>query len=228
MDTCLQTSAALRFELCSDYLWASLYPMLLSLVKRWVYASKVFSWIGQESDVAWDIVLTSIRRTFEYALKAQSEGTTISSLERLSIVIAKNCFLDFRRKDLRLLRFDYDGHSPGELPVTHNEANFSDAVLDKVHEEWLFSEIAKVVAGFSEKLRMALLIDIARHMDFDEANSDPTPLQQAFLEVGIRLQEYQLLLPTDPAARARHSSLVSLGYKRLASLINKQESAEAA
>jgi len=228
MDTCLQPPTALTFDLCSDSSWASLYPRLLTLVKRWVYASNVLSWTGQESDVAWDIVLTSIKRTFEYVLKARSEGTNIASLERLSIVIAKNCFLDVRRKDLRLLHLDHDEHLQEEWPMTHNEANLAEAVLDKLHEEWLFREVAKVVVDFPEKMRTALLIDLARRMDFNEADSDPTPLQQAFLEVGIQLQEYQRLLPKEPAARARHFSLVSLGYKRIARLIKQRECAEAA
>lgn len=228
MDTCLQISTALTFDLCSDSSWAGLYPRLLTLVKRWVYASNVLSWTGQESDVAWDIVLTSIKRTFEYVLKARSEGTNIASLERLSIVIAKNCFLDLRRKDLRLLHLDHDEHLQEAWPMTHNEANLAEAVLDKLHEEWLFSEVAKVVVDFPEKMRTALLIDLARRMDFNAADSDPTPLQQAFLEVGIQLQEYQRLLPKEPAARARHFSLVSLGYKRIARLIKQRECAAAA
>jgi DNA-directed RNA polymerase specialized sigma24 family protein len=228
MDTCLQIPTALTFDLCSDSSWASLYPRLLTLVKRWVYASNVLSWTGQESDVAWDIVLTSIKRTFEYVLKARSEGTNIASLERLSIVIAKNCFLDLRRKDLRLLHLDHDEHLQEGWPMTHNEANLAEAVLAKLHEEWLFREVAKVVVDFPEKMRMALLIDLARRMDFNAADSDPTPLQKAFLEVGIQLQEYQHLLPKEPAARARHFSLVSLGYKRIARLIKQRECAEAA
>jgi DNA-directed RNA polymerase specialized sigma24 family protein len=228
MDTCLQIPTALTFDLCSDSSWAGLYPRLLTLVKRWVYASNVLSWTGQESDVAWDIVLTSIKRTFEYVLKARSEGTNIASLERLSIVIAKNCFLDLRRKDLRLLHLDHDEHLQEGWPITHNEANLAEAVLAKLHEEWLFSEVAKVVVDFPEKMRTALLIDLARRMDFNAADSDPTPLQQAFLEVGIQLQEYQHLLPKEPAARARHFSLVSLGYKRIARLIKQRECAEAA
>jgi hypothetical protein len=228
MDTCLQTPTALTFDLCSDSSWASLYPRLLTLVKRWVYASNVLSWTGQESDVAWDIALTSIKRTFEYVLQARSEGTNIASLERLSIVIAKNCFLDLRRKDLRLLHLDHDEHLQEGWPMTHNEANLAEAVLDKLHEEWLFREVAKVVVDFPQKMRTALLIDLARRMDFNEADSDPTPLQQAFLEVGIQLQEYQRLLPKEPAARARHFSLVSLGYKRIARLIKQRECAEAA
>src|SRR6266480_2245928 len=141
MNTCLQAPSTLRFELNCDTLWASLYPMLLSRVKRWVYNSNVFSWTGQESDITWDIVLTAIRRTFEYVLKAQNDGIEILSLERLSVVIAKNCFLDLRRKDHRLLHFDRTIHSQWERPVSHNEVDISEVILDKVYEEWLFQEI---------------------------------------------------------------------------------------
>src|SRR3989442_13017817 len=98
MDTCLQTPTALTFDLCSDSSWASLYPRLLTLVKRWVYASNVLSWTGQESDVAWDIVLTSIKPTFKYVLKARGEEIKIVSLERLLSVLAKNYSSDLRDK----------------------------------------------------------------------------------------------------------------------------------
>ncbi len=203
-------------EATLDDLWPKLYPLLLSLVKRWVYASNVFSWIGQEADIAWDIVLTSIRRTFEYSLKAQSEGIPIVSLERLSIVIAKNCFHDLRRKDARLLCFDRDDYSQREQSIPEKMIDQAEAVDEKLYEQWLFIQVAKEIARFPDKMRRAVLIDIARRMDFNEPEANPTPLQQAFLEVGIRLQEYQNPLPDDPVARTRHASLVSLGYKRIA------------
>src|SRR5436309_10850872 len=133
MNTCLQTTSILTFELGSETHWASLYPMLLSRVKRWVYNSNVFSWISQESDITWDIVLTAMRRTFEYVLKAQNEGIEISSLERLSVVIAKNCFLDLRRKDRRLQPFNRDGYSQVENTI-YEEVDIAEAVLDKVYE----------------------------------------------------------------------------------------------
>jgi len=226
MNACLQTPSAFTFELSSDFPWVSLYPMLLSRVKRWVYNSHVFSWNGQENDIVWDIVLTTIKRTFEYTLNAQHDGITIGSLERLSIIIARNYYYDLRRKDYRLLHFDRDGYLQESRSVIHHETDFSEAVLDKVYEEWLFNELAKEIAKFPRKMRTALLIDLARRMEFDEVNSNPTPLQQAFLEVGIRLQEYQFLLPIDPIGRARHSSLVSLGYKRIATLFSVQKLTE--
>lgn len=228
MDTCLQPSASVLSAPSSDSLWITLYPLLLPLVKRWVYNSHVFSWIGQENDIVWDIVLTAIKRTFEYTLNAQREGITIGSLERLSIVIAKNYYQDLRRKDCRLLRLDRDSYSQERSMTIRDEADLSEAVLDKVYEEWLFHELAKEIAKFPRKMRTALLIDLARRMEFDEVNSNPTPLQQAFLEVGIRLQEYQHLLPIDPIGRARHSSLVSLGYKRIATVFRVQNFTEIA
>jgi hypothetical protein len=54
-------------------------------------------------------------------------------------------------------------------------------------------------------------------MSFEDGQ--PTALQQAFLDVGIRLQDYQGLLPNDPVAKSRHASLLSLAYKRLAQVI---------
>lgn len=217
MDTCLQSPGTVTGEMFNDATWGKLYPLLLALVKRWVYTSNVFSWVGQECDIAWDIVLTSIRRTYEYVLKAQGEGMVITSLERLSIVVAKNCFYDYRRKDYRLIHFDHDGSSRWEQPGGHDEVDLSEAVLEKVYEEWLFSELAREIARYPQKMRTAMLIDLAARMDFDA--NQPTPLQQAFLEAGIRLQEYQHLLPDDPIARARHASLASLGYKRIARLV---------
>lgn len=226
MDTCLQLPTSVADELNSDSIWDALYPRLLPLVKRWVYASNVNSWIGQETDIAWDIVLTTIKRTYEYALNAQRAGIAIASLECLSIVIAKNCFLDLRRKDYRLLHFDRDGYSQGSWSNTHDGVDLSEVVLDKIYEEWLFNELAREIADFPTKMRTALLIDLARRMAFDKVNSNPTPLQRAFLEVGIQLQDYQHLLPEDPNARMRHASLVSLAYKRIAMLVRVRQLAE--
>jgi hypothetical protein len=164
-------------------------------------------------------VLTTIKRAYEYVLNAQREGTPIGNLKRLSIVIAKNYYRDLRRKEWRLLHFDRDGYSQGKQFTKGREVDLSEAILEKVHEEWVFHELAKEIVKFPSKMRTALLIDIANRMAFTEVNTNPTALQQAFLKVGIRLQEYQCLLPIDAAAKARHSSLVSLAYKRIAGLV---------
>ena len=220
MNTLIQVPEVVTVEQSYDTLWIPLYLMLPPLAKRWVYSAHIYSWIGQENDIAWDIVLVTIQRTYEYALKARRENIPIASIQRLSIKIAKNYFHDLRRKDSRLQPFNRDGYSQVEYAI-HDEINTAEAVLDKVHEEWLFQEIAKEVANYPPKMRMAMLIDIAMRMHF---GSNPTPLQAAFLEVGIRLEEFQNLLPEDPVMRSRHASLVSLGYRKLAILLRNRES----
>jgi DNA-directed RNA polymerase specialized sigma24 family protein len=219
MNTAIQTPDAVTGEL-TDTLWATLYLLLHPLAKRWVYSAHIYSWIGQENDVAWDIVLVTIQRTYEYTLKAQHENIPIASIQRLSITIAKNYFQDLRRKDSRLQPFNRDGYSQVDYAI-HDEIDTAEAVLEKMHEEWLFQEIAKEIANYPPKMRMAMLIDIAMRMDF---GSNPTPLQAAFIAVGIQLQDFQNLLPEDPVMRSRHASLVSLGYRKLAMLFRTRES----
>jgi len=192
--------------------WIMLYPLLLPLAKRWVYAAGLYSWTGQENDIAWDIVLVTIQRTYEYNLKAQNENTPIGSFQKLSIRIAKNYFQDLRRKYSRLLPLYRDGYSPVENTY-HDERDMADVILDRMYEEWLLQEAAKEITSFPPKMRTAMLIDIARRMEF---GSLPSPLEAAFLKVGIQLREYENQLPQDQTLRSRHASLVSLGYKRLA------------
>jgi hypothetical protein len=221
MNTVIQTPDAVTGEL-TETLWVSLYLLLLPLSKRWVYASNTSSWVGQENEIAWDIVLVTIQRTYEYTQKAWRENIPIASIQRLSITIAKNYFQDLRRKDSRLQPFNRDGYSQMEYAI-HDEIDIVEVVLDKLHEEWLFQEIAKEIAIYPPKMRMAMLIDIATRMDF---GSNPTSLQAAFLAVGIQLQDFQNLLPEDPIIRLRHASLVSLGYRKLAMLFRTRESCE--
>jgi DNA-directed RNA polymerase specialized sigma24 family protein len=212
MNTLIQVPEVVTDEQTHETLWIPLYLLLFPLVKRWVYAAQIYSWIGQENDVAWDIVLVTILRTYEYKLKAHDENIPIGSFQRLSIRIARNYFQDLRRKDSRLQPFNRDGCSQVEYTI-HDEIDIAEVILDKLYEEWLFEEIAKEIASYPIKLRTAMLIDIARRMDFD---IQPTPLQAAFLDVGIQLQDYAELLPQDQIMRSRHASLVSLGYRKLA------------
>ena len=201
----------------SDDCWMSLYKRLRTLATHWVYNAPVNSWYGQENDVAWDIVLVAIERTFEYSLKAKNSGIAIFSLERLSIRIAKNYYWDLLRKENRLVHFDQEDSLPGYQISLSNLVDPSEIAFDMVYTEWLFTQIAHVVATFPEGTRTALLIDLASRMHFD--NDEYTPLQRAFLLVGIRLQDYQDLLPKDPAAKSRHASLLTVAYKRLKSVI---------
>ena len=111
----------------------------------------------------------------------------------------------------------HSGSSSVQARIYYAEDDLSELILERLYEAWLFSEVAKEIAMFPLKMRQALLIDLAWRLEqFGEFYGDPTPLRQAFLDEGIHLEEFLDLLPTDPAARARHSSLVSLGYKRIA------------
>ena len=207
----------------SEQCWSTLYPVLLPLAKRWVYGAHLLSWYGQENDIAWDIVLVTIQRTYEYHLKTESGNTRIKSFQAFSIRTARNYFYDLsRKKDSKLLPLNREGCSQLEYTL-HDEKNASEAILDKVYAEWLLKEIATIVANFSPKLRRAMLIHIARNMDLD---TQPTAIQTAFLKEGIHLEEYAGLFPQEPILRSRHSSLVSLGRKQLKMLLGNCKSCD--
>jgi len=217
MNTFLHLPDATAKELSEDC-WLSLYNRLQTLATHWVYNAHLNSWCGQEDDVAWDIVLVAIERTFQYSLHARNNGIAIFSLERLSVTIAKNYYRDLLRKEYRLVHFDQEDSSPGYQISLCNLVDPSEIAFDIVYMEWLFTQIANVVVTFPDGTRTALLIDLASRMHFDDA--EPTPLQRAFLEVGIQLKDYQGLIPDEPRARSRYASLLSVAYKRLARVIS--------
>jgi DNA-directed RNA polymerase specialized sigma24 family protein len=213
MATNLGHSVSTSSELYSDNCWIVLYSLLVPLVKRWVYSSRVYVWAGQESDIVCDIVQVAIQRTFEYALKALRNGISIISLESLSITIARNYYRDLLRKERRLVHFAQEDSLPGNRVSLSDLVDPSEIAFEMMYIDWLFTQIANAVVTFPDRTRTALLIDLASRMHFD--NAEPTALQRAFLEVGIRLQDYQNLLPKDTGAKSRHASLVSIAYKRL-------------
>ena len=91
-----------------DDFWLALYNLLSPLAKAWVYNAHVPIWKRQESDTVSDIVQLAVTKTYIYLQGAHEQQITVFSPERLSIVIAKRCFLDLRRRDLRLVHFSYD------------------------------------------------------------------------------------------------------------------------
>lgn len=203
-----------------DFYWSELCSLLMSLVTRWVYSANVAAWIGQEYDVAYDITYTAIRKTFEYMLYAQRNEIIVASQQRLAITIAKNFFQDTRRKDFRLLRGEVACYSLDELLASRVEDDIEDIVLNIIIEESLFQQVAELVAQFPPKLKQAVLTDIARRIDaHGDFHCHPTALRQAFVEVGIYLEEYLPIVPDTPVLRSRRASLVSLAYKRIAKSI---------
>lgn len=200
-----------------DSFWSALCPLLMSIVTRWVYGANVATWSGQEADVAYDITYTAIRKMIEYAQHAQQKDIAIASMQRLAIVIAKNYFQDTRRKDFRLLRGEVASYFLDESLASRVEDDLEDIVLNIMIEESLFHQVAELIAQFPPKLRRAVLIDLALRIDeHGDFHCHPTALRQAFVDVGIDLEDYLLLAPDTPVLRSRHASLVSLAYKRIA------------
>jgi DNA-directed RNA polymerase specialized sigma24 family protein len=201
-------------------LWENLHRLLVPLIRGWTYRAGVPAWKGQEAEVAEDLVQTALLKIIKYLDYAQQHHIPIYSLEHLSRVIAKHCFLDVRRREARLLRFPQDEAEQIPLDALIDPAQEAE---EKIYEEGLLIASARMIATFPTKLRRAILVDLANHADFGKI---PSVLQQAFLDVGIDLQEYQQPLPTNKAERGNQSALRSLAYKRLAQEMARKESGE--
>src|SRR5207244_83452 len=146
-----------------------------------------------EEDLVEDIIQETIVRVLKVIRRAENgECPQIASPKALSIVIARHYYEDLRRRDKRLLRSSTNEYW---LEVNGDRQGYvdpSELALNNVFLEWLYVKFSLEAVKFSQKQRIALLIDLANHMDFGLVS---TPLQNAFLEVGIQLQDYQKPLP---------------------------------
>src|SRR5712691_2203445 len=202
----------------NEMVWRELYPSLRLLTRRLVYAFRVPSWRGQEDDIAEDIVQEAARRIIERSQKAgRGEATPIHAFEHMVVVTAYNYCKDMRRRDRRLIHLVVGDYALEGRDIVNDrdEPDLSEAATEHVYQEALFTLLAREIARFPDKQRRVLLIDLANRMCF---GTQPTPLQEAFLKVGIRLQEYQQPLPDDPKERSRCTSLLNHAYKRIAQL----------
>jgi DNA-directed RNA polymerase specialized sigma24 family protein len=214
------TSPSQGIDLNSEVIWNKLYPSLRSLSRYLVYSFRVSLWQGQEEDLIEDIVQETAWRIIERARKAErGEADPIYSLKHMMTVIAQNYCRDLRRSDRRMFHFPPQDDTTETLPSTQEQTHAFDAVIESVYQECILTKVARNIANFPEKQREAILIDLANHMSFD---GHPTPLQRAFLELGIQLEQYRLPLPLDQRERGRYLSLRTLAYKRVARL-NLQE-----
>ena len=194
---------------CSDATWEGLYTTLRSPVKRWVYTSGISSWRGQEEDITEDIVQVSVVRTYERSLRLHdTDGDVLRSPEAMAYTIARNYYNDLRRREGRLDRFGNDENAYRDIPCT----DLIDLALEGMYQQWILQRAAYEISTFPAKQRRALLVDLAKHTDFDE---QPTVLQQVLLAVDIRLQDYQQPGLTDQVMRSRHAALLSIAYRRL-------------
>jgi DNA-directed RNA polymerase specialized sigma24 family protein len=203
-------------DLTNEITWRNLTLSLGPFVRSLVYSFRVSSWRGQEEDIIEDIVQETATRIIERAQKAErGEAHPIHSLSHMITIVALNYCRDLRRRDLRLSRMQPDQYMLEVRVNKGDQPHMFDAICEGVDQEMLLTRVAWEIAHFPEKQRKALLIDLANRMCFDLR---PTPLQKAFLEAGIQLEQYCRPLPTDARERSQHVSLLNYAYKRVAHL----------
>jgi DNA-directed RNA polymerase specialized sigma24 family protein len=201
--------------------WKKLSPLLKALARYCVFASRVPSWHGQEHDIIEDVVQETWRRIIERCQKVErGEALPIQSLKSMLMATVQNYCKDLRRHDCRLLRLQPQDVIFQAYLNRGDRSNLEEAGIEGVYQEALFRVLAQEVAAFPGKQRQALLIDLASRMHFGGL---PSVLQQAFLDVGIDLQEYKQAVPSNAQERNRHIALVSCAYKRLAGLQKVQK-----
>jgi DNA-directed RNA polymerase specialized sigma24 family protein len=214
------------YDLSSESTWRELYPSLRALAKHFVYAFHVPCWHGQEEEMVEDIIQETARRIIErFRRTEQGELAPVHSLEHMIWAIACHYCVDMNRRDRRLVRMPSNDCPLDKYTAIDDEADLTEKATENASREELFILLAHEIAEFPAKQRRALLIDLANLMCFDE---EPTPLQAAFLAVGIDLREYQLPLPDNPVERSQHSSLLYHAYKRVAQLLCVEEDISAA
>ena len=219
--TGVQFNGTSTYDLISDINWVEYYPRLITVARRFVYRYRISCWYGQEEDITEDVAQETVRRMIDRMQRAaRGEASPIGSLEHMMVAIARNYVLDLRRHDHRVVRLPPDDNAY-EIAIDMNELeSMSEIVTEQVFYEWLFLQVAHEIVRLPCKQRRAILIELANRMSF---SSQPTPLQAAFLSEGIDLLEYEQLLPENPVERARHASLVSLAYKRVAQAVCAQQ-----
>ncbi len=204
------------YDLTDEINWVELYSRLQALSKKLVYRFRIPCWYGQEKDVAEDVTQETARRLIERLQKAAcGEAVPIDAPEQLMVRIAHNYVIDLVRREHRLIHLPADKLAPVLNHEGSDCAQMDEQATENIYDEWLFLQLAYEIAHFPSKQHQAILIDLANRSCFDE---QPTPLQSAFLAVGIDLQEYQLHLSDDSVVRSRYNSLVSLAYRRISQL----------
>ena len=213
-----------KCQISSYFNWHTLYKQLTIIVTRWVRSAHLPIWQAQREEIIEEIVQETMMKVLKRIHRGESgELSPVYSVEGLCVRVAYNVFIDMVRRDRRLVPLASDNWNDSSYDVPDEGEDYSEVAVENVYNASLFRQVALAIQSFSPKLRTAMLIDLARRMEFDVK---PTPLQAAFLKVGIQLRNYENLLPQDPILRSRHSALVSLGYRKLAMLFRSCESNE--
>ena len=213
---CLIQSPMMKKELSTEPDWSRLYTFLREYIPRIVYAFHFALWRGQEEDVIEDVIQETMRRVTERVQRVQrGDAEPIRSLEHISVVIAANYCRDIIRRDHRLIHMNEYESLPISKRATSETQDGLDIATEMVYQHELFSLLADEINRFPCKQRTALLIDLAHRMSFGKR---PTPLQEAFLAIGIHLEEYKQCSFGDVEERKRNAALLAHAYKRITKL----------
>jgi DNA-directed RNA polymerase specialized sigma24 family protein len=190
--------------------WAELYQTLRPFIQRL-----------RVDDGAEDVLQETMYRMVEYTRKAGSgEVKPIRSLQGLALTAARNYQYDLWRRKRRAVYLMASNYSSVVHALGEDTLDAMEVAVENVYREQLFRLLAQEIACFPPKQKQALLIDLANRMSF---GPQPTPLQEAFLEVEVDLQQYQRPLPDDPVEYRRHAAILNYAYKRIIRLPRIQE-----
>ncbi len=190
--------------------WHTLDSKLHAYIKNCLYKYSVTLWVGDEQNLVDDVLQETYLRALCFAAK---NASSIACFEALCKTIAKRYILDLRRKEKRFAGSLDNSAFTITYMITSTAVDPFELVLEDITYFSSILMFSQIIKKFPEKQRTAILIDLARNVDFD--NECPGPLERAMYAVGIALREYDCPQPHDPVLRKRHNSLVCLAYKRL-------------
>ncbi len=220
MSQCIHSAASNTQKTMPETLdqWYLLSNKLYAYIKNCLYSHYTFQWAGGEAELAEDVLQETYLRALTFA---ENENTTsIENFEAFCKTTAKHYVLDLQRKNQRFSgSLDTEAFSnwTNDTLACSDPADFVLEDLSLYYDMLMISEIVNSLPG---KTRVALLIDLANMMDFDE--EQPTPLDRAMQEIGIEVHKYAHELSTDKTLRNRHASLLSQAYKRLHDTLNPE------
>jgi DNA-directed RNA polymerase specialized sigma24 family protein len=190
--------------------WAELYQILRPFIQRL-----------RADDCAEDVLQEAMYRMVEYASKAESgEVKPIRSLQGLALTTARNYQYDLWRRKRRAAYLTASNYSSAVHALGGETLDAMEVAVENVYREQLFKLLAQEIVRFPPKQKQALLIDLANRMAF---GPQQTVLQEAFLELGVDLQQYQQSLPEDPVEYRRHTAILNYAYRRISRLPRIQE-----
>jgi DNA-directed RNA polymerase specialized sigma24 family protein len=195
-----------------EQLWSQLYRTLRPTISGWVYHSGVASWRGQENDLIEDILQETVVRTFVSLKQAEGSGAPIHNVTGFSNTVAYRLFVDFRRRDLRLIRPSENENAEALFTTEDAQENPAEIAIERLSRISLLETVLTFIADFPTKQRNALFVDLAKRSNLLDEDS---PLQIALAQVHIKLQDYLQFLPRSRQERTQQASLLSIAYKRL-------------